>query len=92
MLSVASVRAQAECLLGRLRHVGRGAGAASKRRGFAVREEEIWARERQAQEVGRRQGRRVVRQGMFLLSLVRTNPGHGHEHLQHWVHGAQYST
>ena len=64
MLSVASVRAQAECLLGRLRHVGRGAGAASKRRGFAVREEEIWARERQAQEVGRR----VVRRGMFLLS------------------------
>ena len=68
MLSVASVRAQAECLLGRLRHVGRGAGAASKRRGFAVREEEIWARERQAQEVGRRQGRKVVRRGMFLLS------------------------
>ena len=64
MLSVASVRAQTECLLGRLRHVGRGAGAASKRRGFAVREEEIWARERQAQEVGRR----VVRRGMFLLS------------------------
>ena len=40
--------------------MGRGAGAAIKRGEFAVREEEIWDRERQAQEVGRRQGRRVV--------------------------------
>ena len=48
--------------------MGRGAGVASKRRGFAVREKMIWANERQAQEVGRRQGRRVVRWGMFLLS------------------------
>ena len=36
------VRAQAECLLGWLRHAGREAGVASKR--FAEREEEIWAR------------------------------------------------
>ena len=64
MLSVASLRAQAECLLGRLRHVGRVAGSASKRRGFAVREEEIWARERQAQEVVTK----VVSRGMSLLS------------------------
>ena len=68
MLSVASARAQAECLLGRLRNVGRGAGAANRRRGFAVMEEETWAHEMQAQEVGRRQGRRVVRRGMFLLN------------------------
>ena len=61
MLSVASARAQAECLLGRLRNVERGAGFANRRRGFAVREEETWAHERQSQEVGRRQGRRVVR-------------------------------
>ena len=59
MLSFASARAQS--LLGRLRNVGRGAGAANRRRGFAVMEEETWAHERQAQEVGRRQGRRVVK-------------------------------
>ena len=56
----------AECLLGWLRHVGREAGVASKR--FAEREEEIWARERKAQEMGRRHERKVVRRGMFLLS------------------------
>ena len=52
-------------MLGWLRHVGREAGVASKR--FAAREE-IWARERKAQEMGRRHGRKVVRRGMFLLS------------------------
>ena len=46
--------------------MGREAGVASKR--FAEREEEIWARERKAQEMGRRHGRKVVRRGMFLLS------------------------
>ena len=39
----------------------------NKRRGYAVREEGRWAREREAVMVGRRQGRKVVRQGMFLL-------------------------
>ena len=68
MLSITAVRAQAECLLSRLRNVGGGAGAAYSRRQGAVREEEIWARERQAQAVGRRQGRKVVKRGMFLLN------------------------
>ena len=68
ILSVTAVRAQAECLLSRLRHVGRGAGAAYGRRQGAVREEVNWARERQAQAVGRRQGRKVVKRGMFLLN------------------------
>ena len=67
LLSVASVRAQAECLLSKLRQAGGGVGAANKRRGYAVREEGRWAREREAVMVGRRQGRKVVRQGMFLL-------------------------
>jgi hypothetical protein len=58
------VRAQAECLLGWLRHAGREAGVASKR--FAEREEEIWAREGKTQEIGRHE-RKVVRRGMFLL-------------------------
>ena len=70
MLSVAALRSQAECLLSRLRSVGRGAGAAYGWRQGAVREEVSWARERQAQAVGtgRRQGRKVVRHGMFLLN------------------------
>ena len=67
VLSVTAVRAQAECLLSRLRHVVRGTRAAYSRRQGAVREEVNWARERQAQAVGRRQGRKVVRHGMFLL-------------------------
>ena len=60
--------AQAECLLSRLRNVGSGTGAANRRRQGVVREEVNWARERQAQAVGRRQGRKVVRHGMFLLN------------------------
>ena len=67
-LSVTAVRAQAECLLSRLRNVGSGTGAANRRRQGVVREEVNWARERQAQAVGRRQGRKVVRRGMFLLN------------------------
>ena len=47
---------------------GGGAGAAYARRQGAVREEVNWARERQAQAVGRRQGRKVVKRGMFLLN------------------------
>ena len=68
ILSVSAVRAQAECLLSRLRNVGGGAGAAYRRRQGVDREEVSWARERQAQAVGRRQGRKVVRHGMFLLN------------------------
>ena len=67
LFSVASVRAQAECMLGKLRQAGGGVGAANKRKGNAVREEVRWAREREAVMVGRRQGRKVVKRGMFLL-------------------------
>ena len=49
-------------------NVGGGAGAAYGRRQGVEREEVSWARERQAQAVGRRQGRKVVRRGMFLLN------------------------
>ena len=48
--------------------MGGGAGAAYSRRQGVDREEVSWARERQAQAVGRRQGRKVVRHGMFLLN------------------------
>ena len=67
LLCVAGVRAQAECLLSKLRQAGDGMTAAYRRRGYAVREEGRWAREREAVMVGRRQGRKVARQGMFLL-------------------------
>ena len=48
--------------------MGRGTGAAYSRRQGAVREEVNWARERQAKAAGRRQGRKVVKRGMFLLN------------------------
>ena len=54
LLSVAVVRTQTECLMSKLRQTGEGVAAANRRRGFAVM-------------VGRRQGRKVERQGMFLL-------------------------
>ena len=68
VLSVTAVRAQAECLLSRLRNVGRGVGAVSRRMERVLSEEVNWTRERQAQAVGRRQGRKVVRHGGFLLA------------------------
>ena len=68
ILSVTAVGAQAKCLLSRLRNVGSGTGAANRRRQGVVREEVIWERERQAHAAGRRQGRKVVRHGIFLLN------------------------
>ena len=47
---------------------GAGEGRGGGEGGGAVREEENWARERQAQAVDRRQGRKVVKRGMFLLN------------------------
>ena len=67
LLSVTAVRAQAECLLCRVRGVGGGTDAARRRRQHTGYQEVRWARERGAREVGRRQGRLVVRSGHFLL-------------------------
>ena len=67
ILSVAAVRAQAECLISRVRWAGGGAGLARKRRQGAEQQELRWQRERGAQEVGRRQGRGLVRRGRFLI-------------------------
>ena len=67
LLSVAAVRAQAECLLSRVKVAGGGTEAARKRRQWAGQQEMRWARERGAQEVGRRQGRNLFRRGHFLL-------------------------
>lgn len=66
LLSVAVVRTQTECLMSKLRQTGEGVAAANRRRGFAVM-------------VGRRQGRKVERQGMFLLDRVtRATTGRGY--------------
>ena len=67
MLSTASIRAQAQCLLTRMANVGEGVGEASKRRHWAAREEERMRRERAAQWIGRVRGRNIVRRGQFLL-------------------------
>ena len=56
-----------QCLLSRVRGVGGGTEAARRRRQHAGYQEVRWARERGALEVGRRQGRLVVRSGHFLL-------------------------
>ena len=66
LLSVAVVRTQTECLMSKLRQTGEGVAAANRRRGFAVM-------------VGRRQGRKVERQGMFLLDRgTRATTGRGY--------------
>ena len=68
MISTASVRAQAQCLLTRMSSVGEGVGQAAKRRQWAAAEEERMRKERQVQWIGRVRGRNLVRRGQFLLS------------------------
>ena len=67
MLSTASVRAQAQCLLTRMSNMGEGVGQAVKRRHLAAAQEERMQKERQAQWVGRVRGRNIVRRGQFLI-------------------------
>ena len=68
MLSTASVRAQAQCLLTRMSSVGEGVGQAYKRRQWAAVEEERMRKERQVQWLGRIRGSNTVRKGQFLLN------------------------
>ena len=67
MLSTASVRAQAQCLLTRMSSVGEGVGQIAKRRQWAAAQEERMRKEREAQWIGRVRGRNIVRRGQFLL-------------------------
>ena len=67
MLSTASIRAQAQCLLTRMANVGEGVGEAAKRRHWAAVEQEKMRKERLAQWTGRVRGRNIVRRGQFLL-------------------------
>ena len=67
LLSIAAVKSQAECLLSRMRSMGRGTATATKRRQAAMSNEVIWAGEREAQRLGQSQRRKVVRREQFML-------------------------
>ena len=67
LLSVEGVRSQARCLLDRLRGLGDGAAAATKRRQWAEREEQRLGRERRAHLLSLSQGYHPLRTGHFLL-------------------------
>ena len=68
LISLACVKAQAECLISRLNQAGgEGAGAADKRRRQAVWGEEKLRRQLEAQQIAWVQGKRgLVRKGHFL--------------------------
>ena len=66
-LSVTAVRAQGDCLLARLPHVGQGAGQADRRRDWVRREERLMRLERNAQWVARVRGSGIINRGQFLL-------------------------
>ena len=67
MISLACVKAQAECLLNRLNQVGAGMEAANKRRKQIAWEEDQMRRQISAQQVAWVQGRRgLARKGHFL--------------------------
>jgi hypothetical protein len=66
ILSATAVRAQAECLLSRLRNVGSGTGAANRRRQGVLREEVNWAMERG--QVKSSSGKKLKRRKIAKLS------------------------
>ena len=67
LVSLACVKAQAECLLARLNQTGKGKVAADRRRGQAVWGEEKLRRQMLAQKVAWVQGRRgLARKGHFM--------------------------
>ena len=67
-LSTTFVRAQAQCLLSRMDHVGNGFALAAKRRQWAAKEDIKMRQEKQAQWIGRMRGSNLVRRGQFLLT------------------------
>ena len=68
-LSLTCVKEQSRLLLSRLRLLGDGAGEANRRRARAEQLEVFAARERQAQNIGFRQGRGIRRLGFGLLDV-----------------------
>ena len=66
-LGVATVKAQASSLLGRLQMICPGTSAAVGRRRHAQELERQWAREERAMELASRQGFRAFRTGFAML-------------------------
>ena len=66
-LSVAAVKAQADCLLNRMSSIGQGAAAAGRRRQWARWEEEKWRQAQLAHRVSQLNSKAVRRQGFFKL-------------------------
>ena len=66
-LSVVGVRAQARLLLGRLEVIGPRATAAAGRCNYVVNLERIWANQRRADALCRRQGKAILRRGHFKI-------------------------
>ena len=61
------VRAQSRLLLGRLEVIGPRATAAAGRRNYALNLERIWANQRRADALCRRQGKALLRRGHFKI-------------------------
>ena len=66
-LSVAAVRAQADCLLNRMNSIGQGAVAAGKRRQWALWGEDRWRRAQKAHMISQANCKQIRRQGFFKL-------------------------
>ena len=66
-LSVAAVKAQADCLLNRMSSIGQGAVAAGKRRQWAMWEEDKWRKAEKAHWVSQHNCKQIRRQGFFKL-------------------------
>ena len=62
---MAAVKAQVDCLLGKLHQVGPGNKHLAKRRVWAVREDERMARERGARWIRRVEGIQTLRKGFI---------------------------
>ena len=68
VLSTAIVRANGNCLLARMCHVGEGADLAGRRRGWAAAEEERMRREREGWWLSVKRGKNLVRRGHFFVN------------------------
>ena len=66
-LSVCAVQAQCHSLLGRLEVMGPGLVAAAGRRQSAANQEQLWRRERAAQQLAEQQGYNALRRGFAKL-------------------------
>ena len=66
-LSVAAVKAQANCLLNRMSSIGKGAVAAGKRRQWAIWEEDRWRKKEKAHWVRQKNSKQIPRQRFFKL-------------------------